>query len=281
MINMHLDIAGRELAVEVKEKSTFLSKHTGKELGQLKVSLVLQTPASNRKLLIALKRAESEGLSSTDGQGNLTGKWKVIDNSFEYMESSEGTEYCHNIQLEEIERLHVDELYIDGIVLRPYFYEEEFDCDDLSIVARVIVSQEQDIELRKLMVREGFVTVLRRGISGQPRQMRFSRTILWSKYHHNIKYELILVDKGYDEWDRPLARLFQPQMSKMQYTIAAQAGILDKVLSTLKSKGLLNDNEIGEIRAEAAGQVWDKIREFYEVKDLDEFHKPQPRITWD
>jgi hypothetical protein len=280
-MKMHLKIAGKEMLVEVEDESRFRSKHTGSELRRINASLVLPTPMSHRKFLIGIKRGEVDGIPSTDGTGNITGRWAVKDSDFIYLDGQQGTEYWHNLYLEEIEEFHIDSLSIGGLLLQPYFYEEEFDCDELSISARVMVTQEQDIVLRKMMVQEKYFPVIRHGICDVAREMRFSRTILWSKHHHNIKYELILIDKGYDERDPLLSRVLQPQMSRMQHMIASQSQMVEGLLSMLHSKGFIEEEDIAVMKAEAAGQVWNKIREFYEVGDLDEFRRPRARISWD
>jgi|GEM_PF-676747 len=281
VINIYLDLSGKRIAVDVEDESTFKSKHTCRDLRRVKVGLVLQTPFSHRKFLVGVKRAELDGISSFDEEGNATGRWKIIDDFFSYIDGENGTEYWHTLQLDEIEELQIEGLSIGGMVLHPYLYEEEFDCDDLSITARVMVTHDQSNELKNLMMSEGYFPVVRLGINDQPREMRFGKTILWSKYHHNIKYELILLDKGFDERDSPISKLLQPQMSRMQHMVAAQSEMLEGMLNILRSKGLISDEDINEMRAEAAKQVWDKIREFYEVKDLDESTKPKRWVAWD
>jgi len=190
-------------------------------------------------------------------------------------------EYCHEILIEEVEDLEIESLSINDLVLHPYFYEEEFDCEDLSIKSRVMVSPEQDAILRLLMKDDEYFQVLRRGINDEPREMRFSNTILWSRHGNRFKYEIILVDRSYDERDRPLVRLFQPQMSRMQSAIAAQAEMVEAILETLVMRKYLTEGNVAEMRKKAAERIWDRKREFYEVRDIDEFLRPQTRLTWD
>jgi hypothetical protein len=281
VINTYLDLGGKRIAVDVEDESSFKSKHTCSDLRRIKVSLVLQTPFSHRKFLVGVKRAELDGISAFDEAGNPSGRWKIVDDFFSYIDGENGTEYWHTLQLDEIEELQIEGLSIAGMALCPYMYEEEFDCDDLSITARVVVTHEQSNELKNLMMHEGYFPVIRLGINDQPREMRFGKTILWSKYHHSIKYELILLDRGFDERDSPMSSLLQPQMSRMQHMVAAQSEMLEGMLNILRSKGLLSDEDINAMRTEAAKQVWDKVREFYEVKDLDESIKPKRWVAWD
>ncbi len=278
---MYADFLGEELAVDLEEESTFRSKHTGAELKRVKIEVVAQTLQAHRLLLLKIRRAENDGISSTDDVGNVTGMWRVAHSSFCCLGDEHDQEYFHEIQIEEAEELKLTGLSINGIVLYPYFYEEEFDCDDLNIKSRVMVSPEQDAWLRMLMKEKDYFQVVRHGISDQLREMRFSNTILWSKHGNKFKYEIILVDKSYDERDRPLARLFQPQMSRMQSAVAAQAEMVEAMLEAMVTRKYLTEGDVTEMRKKASERVWDRKREFFEVRDIDEFLNPQPRITWD
>lgn len=278
---MYVDFSGDEMTVDLEEESTFRSKHTGAELKQVKIGLIAQTLQAHRLLLLKIRRAENAGISSTDESGNITGRWKLVHSSFCCLGDEHNQEYYHEIQIEEVEDLELTGLSINGIVLYPYFYEEEFDCDDLNIKSRVMVTPEQDAWLRMLMKEEKYFHVVRHGISNDSREMRFSNTILWSKHGNKFKYEIILVDRSYDERDRPLARLFQPQMSRMQSAVAAQAEMVEAMLETMVTRKYLTEGDVAEMRKKAAERLWDRKREFFEVKDIDEFLRPQPRITWD
>jgi hypothetical protein len=278
---MYVDFSGKELVVDMEDVSTFCSKHTGARLRRIKIGLTAQTLQAHRLLLLKIQRAEREGISSTDEKGNITGRWRVADSSFCCLGAESNPEYYHEIQIDEQEELKLENLSINSLTLSPYFYEEEFDCDDLSIRSRVMVTPEQDARLRMLMKEGGFFQIVRHGINDEPREMRFSNTILWSRHGNRFKYEVILVDKSYDERDRPLAMLFQPQMSRMQSAVAAQVEMVEAILETMVTRKYLTEGDVAEIRKKAAERVWDRKREFFEVGDIDEFLRPQPRITWD
>jgi hypothetical protein len=278
---MYADFLGEKLAVDLEEESTFRSKHTGAKLRRVKIEVVARTLQAHRLLLLKIRRAENDSISSTDDEGNVTGRWRVAHSSFCCLGDEHDQEYFHEIQIEEVEELKLTGLSINGIVLYPYFYEEEFDCDDLNIKSRVMVSPEQDAWLRMLMKEKDYFQVVRHGINNNPREMRFSNTILWSKHGNKFKYEIILMDKSYDERDRPLARLFQPQMSRMQSAVAAQAEMVEAMLEAMVTRKYLTEGDVTEMRKKASERVWDRKREFFEVMDIDEFLNPQPRITWD
>ncbi|HNX08828.1 MAG TPA: hypothetical protein PKL29_01815 [Methanothrix sp.] len=278
---MYIDFTGNELIVDLEEESIFESKHTGMELKRIKIGLVAQTLQAHRLLLLKISRAELDGISSTDEKGNTTMSWKIVNSSFCSQGDERNPQFYHEIVIEQAEDLKLQSLCINDLILYPYFYQEEFDCDDLSIKSRVMVSPEQDARLRLLMKEDSSFQVTRRGINEGPRDMRFSNTILWSRHGNNFKYEIILVDRSYDERDRPLARLFQPQMSRMQSAVAAQAEMVDAILEALITRKYLTHGDVAEMRKKAAERIWDRRREFFEVSDIDEFLNPSPRLTWD
>ncbi|VVB71755.1 Uncharacterised protein [uncultured archaeon] len=278
---MIVDFSGDELFIDKEEEATFSSKHTGNLLRRVKIGLVARTLQAHRSLLFKIRRAEQRGICSADENGNITGKWIIAQNTFGCQGDEHNPQYYHEILIEEVETIEIDDLSINDLHLHPYFYEEEFDCEDLSIKSRVMVSPEQDAVLRMMMKDDTYFQVVRHGISDEPREMRFSNTILWSRHGNRFKYEIILVDRSYDERDRPLARLFQPQMSRMQSVVAAQAEMVEAMLSTMVTRKYLTEGDVAEMRKKAAERVWDRRREFFEVRDIDEFLKPQPRLTWD
>lgn len=278
---MDIDFNERELIVDWKAESTFTSRHTGAPLKRIKMGLLARDLQSHRLLLLKISRAEQDGIRSTDGAGNVTMRWRIAASSFCSRGDERNPEFYHEMTIEEMEDLKLHALCIGDLVLYPYFYEEEFDCDDLSISSRVMVTPEQDAVLKLLMREDGYFQVKRLGICDSPREMRFSNTILWSRHGNNFKYEIILVDRSYDERDRPLARLFQPQMSRMQSAVAAQSEMVEAMLETLITRKYLTDSDVAEMRRKAAERIWDRRREFFEVGDVDEFLRPTPRLTWD
>lgn len=168
-----------------------------------------------------------------------------------------------------MEKPKVDSLSLGKLKFQPYSYDERFEGDALIIKAKVLLSESQYTELKELMRRETYFEVVRHGISDEPREMRFGLT-LWSKHKENIKHELLLVDKSYDKARERRRGLFGPESYRMQNMIAEYAEILEELLTALINKGILRAKEIDDIRADALRRAWDRKREFYRVKDIDE-----------
>jgi len=170
---MNVDFADEELIVDLEEQSNFTSRHTGRTLKRIRLRLIAGSLLAHRSLLLKIRRAEHEGISSTDEAGNVTGRWEVAKSSFCCQGEGHNSEYHHEIVLEEIEDLMAQSLRLNDIILCPYSYEEEFDGDELCIRSRVMVTPEQDARLRLLMKDDGYFSVVRHGICEQPREMRF------------------------------------------------------------------------------------------------------------
>jgi hypothetical protein len=268
-MTIYLDLDGKETATEIISESTFRSKHTGRELKCIEVRLVEKEKTAHEKLLKILQSGKEEGIDSTDGKGKVLSKWKVKNNSYSYSEGSYDSNYYHSIELEEMEKLEVTCLKVGGLELLPYSYKEKFDEDALIIEARVVLSESQYSDFKEVMKKTRYFPVIRQGITEELREMRFGET-RWSKHEHGIKHELLLVDKSYDDIKKGAKGFFDPEMSRMQDMIAEDTEIIDELLSTLKNKGLLSLEEVDSIRVKVSERVWDRKREFYRMKDIDD-----------
>ena len=98
----------------------------------------------------------------------------------------------------------------------------------------------------------------------------YSINHICQEHEYRVKHELLLVDKSYDDIKKGAKGFFDPEMSRMQDMIAEDTEIIDELLSTLTNKGLLSLQEIDRIRAKASERVWDREREFYRMKDIDD-----------
>lgn len=268
-MTIYLDLDGKETPTEIMSESTFRSKHTGRELKCIEVRLVEKEKQAHEKLLKILQVGREEGIDSTDGKGKVLSKWKIKNNSYSYSEGSHDSNYYHSIELEEMEKLEVTSLKVGGLDLHPYSYKEKFDEDALIIEAKVVLSKSQYSDFKEIMKKTRYFPVIRQGISEEPREMRFGVT-RWSELEHRVKHELLLVDKSYDDIKKGAKGFFDPEMSRMQDMIAEDTEIIDELLSTLTNKGLLSLQEIDRIRAKASERVWDREREFYRMKDIDD-----------
>ncbi len=261
-------MVGKEIPAEIISESIFLSKHTGRELKYIQVSLVEKGKEANERLLETLNTGRDIGIDSTDGKGNVLSKWRMKNNSYNYSDDNHISNYYHSIELEEMEDLKMTTLEIAGLILNPYYYDEKFDEDALIIEAKVKLSGPQFTELKEVMKKTDYFPVIRHGINEEPREMRFGSTS-WSEEKDNIKHEILLVEKSYDNKDRKSKVLYEPQMSNIQTMLATDTEILEELISTLTAKNLLSIEDVNQIRLKASDRLWERKREFDRMKDID------------
>jgi hypothetical protein len=278
---MYIDFAGGEMAVYVEDQSAFRSKHTGSELRRFKLGLVVQSQDAHSMILKEIKRAEREGILSRDEEGNVTGRWEVVDSSFCLVGDDLSIEYCHLIQLDEGEDLRIEKLILADMALFPYSYREEFDCDELCIWARVQVSGEEERKLRELLKLGGCFSVVRQGISEEPREMRFGRNMNWSRHGESAKYELVLIDKGPGKLDLSPSDPASSQMARVLSQAASQAEVMDGLLNSLVARGILSNDDLRDLRQKADDRAFEREMLFFEVDDLDRLERPEQRMAWD
>lgn len=265
---VYLGVGGKEIPATVLNESSFLSRHTGKELKSLQVEVVALDELANEQLLKILEAGKHEGISSLDGSGTVLSKWKVKNDSYSYSTGRSDSGYVHNIEMEELESLEMTKLLLDELELEPYFYVEEFDSDALIVNAKVFLSDSQYSVLKKIMKSGGYFPVIRQGISSEPKQMRFGIT-RWSKHENGIKHELLLIEKNYDEANKNMKGMFEPQMPNMQAMLAEDTELVEALIGTLLGKGLLDTEDVNEMRSRVSERFWDRNKEFYKVKDID------------
>jgi len=266
---MYLDVNGVDVHADIQNESTFSSKHTGAELKRIQVEVVAPDQQTHERLLEIKKKAKRDGISSTDGKGNIVKKWKIDNSIYSYTDPGPGSTYYHSIELEEMEELKVDNLLLNGLSFQPYSYHEKFSNDVLIIEAKVLLSEAEYSELRKLMIGKQYFPVIRQGISEETIEMRFG-IVYWSRHENEIKHQLYLVERKYDEDDGQSRDLFQPEMNHMQHDIAKNIESIEGLMTVLVDKGFLDPVDVESIRKKVSEGAWDRRREFYLVKELDE-----------
>jgi hypothetical protein len=263
---MYFDLNGRELRVKVLENDSFRSKHTGNELQKITIEITANGEEAHEDLKQIFSNAKEKWIYSTDGNGKLENKWKCINDSYYYR--SGYPKYRHTVEFEEMEELNLDSLTLNGTVeLNPYDYSERFSEDALVIDAKVKLAIEKESSLLGLMKARKYFSVIRSGISNEVKEMRFG-LVLWSKHDDGDKYHLHLVERCYDDNEKPM-RLFEPMMSNMQNAICENSVILKDLLDLLSRKGIISKGEIEAIHTNVSAQIFEEDRKMYLVRDID------------
>lgn len=214
-----------------------------------------------KRLAIAAKR---KGVDVE--AGSLAGRWTLGTYTSSYADRSPRSTH-HRWQVQESEKLQIAELQVGGLVLHPYRYSERFDNNALVIRARVRFAEAEVEALRALIVGgELYIRVVRHGISEEPRIMRFGRT-LWSEQGGVVNHDLVLVDKSYDDQNRPA--LFEPENSNVHRAVASLLGRVEDLGDLLVSKGVLTDLERRSWQEGADARAGRRELNLWRVTDLD------------
>ncbi len=172
-MKIYLDIDGKETPAEIINETEFTSKHTGHMLKCIQTKLIVGDARENEKLLSILNSGRKDGINSTDGQGNIIDKWRVRNSSYSYSQDGYDSNYYHSIDLEQMENLDVKSISLGGLELHPYSYEEEFDDMSLIIHAKVMLSEAEYPQLKRMMQENRYFSVVRHGISEEGRNNGF------------------------------------------------------------------------------------------------------------
>jgi hypothetical protein len=258
---MNLILAGYEIDFEVTESDSIISKQTGHELEHLHVNAAIEGEEVNEKVADYLKASWEEGLNSKEGQ--ITKKWKVINNSCSYGGNKDLVNY--SLELEEMEEIKLDKLMLNDLELTPYRYREDIGLDDsLSAEGRVLLSESQFDVFKKLIDKD--ITIIRKGISETPRQMDLALSG-WSKDETGIKLQFSLYDSKDDEnelsWSRPIWSAVD--------LIIKQGQIIEQLANLLIQKDIIKKGEFESIKAGIPERNWNRKLDLYKEKDLDDW----------
>jgi hypothetical protein len=265
-LTMHLDFSGSIVHVEVMDESTFPSRHTGAVLKRLRVQTAIGGQHNNEQFLSLINEAKTEGVTSVDKDGDVTGKWKIGNTSWTY---TQGTPtYYHTLEIEEVEELNLDYLVLGDLTIEPHAYEERFYMDHLTIDAKALLTEDQDVALRPLLEGRDYFQVVRYGINEQPIEMRFGMCY-WSKHDEGIKHQLHLVAEEAEGTQGPSRQAFL-WLRSVRDRAAENKGSIDALLDTLADKDVLTTEEVEQIRTDAIERHQDIVHEFFRVEDVDD-----------
>jgi hypothetical protein len=251
-----------QITAEIQSTETFTSRSTGVELKKLMV--FFQTTSDDATALVQRIINESRTVESLGAEGEVAAIWKPRQNSESYTDGSPVHRYRWELIQEE--KVNIQSLQLDGLTIIPYTYKEIFDEQDRMIIdARARLTPD---EVRSLRGLPHYFPVVRKGISDKPQEMRFGRQ-LWSDHGEYVKQDIYLVGREQDK--EKLGGLLQPEMFLWESGIAESSGLLDGLIDFLKTKGVLDDETIQQLRKRAADGMGDRREQFRRVNDLDEW----------
>ena len=261
---LHLELdGGRVLPVEIRKETTERSPHTGRDLLELHGRATTREPEQHRWIAAVLGGIGDRSVHAHDDAGDFAGRWSISWNS--YGESS--GEHSYTILLREAEELSLEVLQIDGLELHPYEYREEVIGDGLTICAKVVGTEADVLKLRALMRSQQTLTVTRRGIHPEPREMRLG-VGEWSQMEDSVKYRLVLVDRGLESNARSELARFQEERNRA--ALGFYANFLERLADLMVEKGVVTREELHLVREGARSAPGVARHEMWHVPDVDE-----------
>lgn len=255
---------GRTLRVEIRRRTLERSAHTGRDLVELHAWAATDDAEEHERLSTTLRALGDRVVHAQDEAGEFAGRWCVSWNS--YAESGGGHSY--GLLLREAEELTLEALMVEGLELHPYEYREEVMGEDgLAIRAKVVGTEEDVLRLRALMRSRQTLSVTRRGIHPEPREMRLG-VGEWSQAEDRIKYRIVLMDRAIDHNARSeLARI---EEERNRVALGYYASFVERLADLLVEKGALTGEELALLRESARAAPGVSYHEMWRVADVDE-----------
>lgn len=260
---LYLEFADRSVPVEIRGESTERSKHTGAELRVITGRVRTSEEEMDEWFRNVVKSEGQQGVWSQRTPVQERWWWKVHLGTY----SVSNGRYSYEVTMREPEDLQVDPLLLGDLELTPYEYSERFEGEFLMVDAKVLVSSEQRDRLEKMLDMGGYLPVVRKGISDEPKQMRFGMCS-WSEHDEGTKYGLLLVDQRYDEGKRK-PHIVSVEQGNIRQSLAYQMALTSGMLDLLVSKQVISEEEATQVRDTANDELQQWRRRFWRVRDVD------------
>lgn len=255
---------GRTLPVDIRKETTERSPRTGRELIELHGWASTDSAEEHRWISDTLRSVIDRSVNSMDESGEFAGRWCISWNSY----GESGGEHSYTLLLREAEELSLEALLIDGMELHPYEYREEIVGDVLTVRAKVVGTEADVLRLRALMHTHQTLSVVRRGIQEDPREMRIG-VGEWSHMEDDsIKYRLVLVDRGLDASAPSALARFEEERNRA--ALGYYANFLERLADLMVEKGVLAREELHLLREKARSAPGVASHEMWHVADIDE-----------
>lgn len=250
---------------EVEMETPITSKHTGCELEKFSFTIDVQR-TYNDDFETLLKGIKNGGIFSIVDD-RIIKEYKLLNRSYSY--SNNESPYRYTLTIEEVERLKLDSLVINGFEIQPYEYSEEYD-NGIIINTKWRVSNEDKIALNNTIGEHTYFKVIRNGISEKEIEMRFGK-VLWSEDNGFIKEKVVLVEKVYDENKESTHRFLQPELDNIKEMLVQTTSLYNCLIELLIEKGSITSSELEKVKERAKQEEAKLFNKFFEVHDIDTY----------
>lgn len=261
---LHLEPeGGRSLPVEIRKETRERSLHSGRDLVELHGVAIAEGAEAHHAATELLKTLVDRSVIAHDEAGEFAGKWCISWNSY----GESGEVHSYTLLLREAEELSLDALLLEDQEIHPYEYREDVVGDGLALWIKAVASDTDIHRLRALVRSRPTFSVVRRGISDEPREMRIG-TAEWSQVEDLTKFRLVLVDRSLDGKARPeLARI---EEENTRAALGFYANFLERLADLMVEKGVLAREEVAQLRENARSSPGVPRHDMWRVADIDE-----------
>ncbi|MHB8191785.1 MAG: hypothetical protein ACYDGL_00730 [Bellilinea sp.] len=242
---MYLKYGDNKLNIDFNPTQDVISKHSEKPLRSLQLIFITDSITSVNNILDLIKISNNRiVLGDNTGEEST---WKVGNNGYSYTDNVNPI-YKLWIDVVQEENLNPESLLIDTLELFPYEYEEDFFDDRLRVDAKVLIDLALFEELISIFYENRSVSVLRKGISEQPREMEIVLGT-WSIDGEKRKLWIHLSDINNEPRKTklfPLVELGVKNRNLREQSIA-QSHILLQLVELLRQKQIINGDEINQL----------------------------------
>lgn len=264
---MNLVIGDQTIPVRFDFRETIRSPHTRRELRTGTIRFRILDAELQPAVDEAVTAARSEPALIVQTDDGTTIAVKVVSSSSSSTNWRPPWDYT--LEVSEVESLKPESLWLDGVELTPYLYEESPDGDGITALCKVEVDRTAG-ERIVVKLREysggSYFPVIRRGLEETPRKMRFGQCS-WSEHGTTLKYELVLVEEAAEYANKGLPLV--AEMSNVMRQVARNSSTLDSLTSALVESGALTPGQAESIREKALREEWDRVWALFRLRDID------------
>jgi hypothetical protein len=263
MGNVRFKIEDRITTAELLNQQASISPNTGKELFQLEVSF--RAHENTRGFFTQALQNGTAMLLAEDGDVAKSFTVGLYEKQHSYT-MGDPIQRCTWL-LSQVEELNLESLQIADLTVNPYKYREEFSQDSLICNFCFDIDAETYKNVRNLPL---YFPVVRKGISDEPRTMRFGQVLWASEDEQKYRIRTTLVEESYDK-SRIGHGFFEPMLTNMMEQLVVTTLRLTKLLDLLESKGLVSEEEKKNVFEVPDSERKDRRELFYQIRDFDKW----------
>lgn len=267
---MKLDLSGQIINVNADVKEEIISISTGNKLSTYNICIDAIGKLKFDELQNLLKKYKNEDLNELDSDDNIIKIYRVKNSSYSHTNNGENDVYNYSIEIREHEKLTVDNLIIADIDCAVIYYDEKIHNLTNSIIINAIIKQTEDDRkrIRNNIGKEVYFDVIRKGINENAIRMRFDKKI-WSKHDDFIKFNIILVQEGYDNGGQQ--KLNHQPLDNIEVYLAQQIAYSKLLEELLIKKELVSIDEVDKLKAQVEEKHTEYLQDYDLVDDVEDY----------